>query len=179
MKLLGCDVLITSNAVGGMNSEYNIGDIVIVNDHINLIGGNPLIGPNDQSFGERFVDMSEVYDKEVIDYIINQKFDFKIHQGVLACLSGPTYETPAEYRWLKTIGSDIVGMSTVPEIIVAKHMNMRCFSMSVITDLGVTGNITKVSHDIVKIEAEKASEKMTFILKNVIKKYNEIKNPLN
>lgn len=173
LKLLGIHTLITSNATGGMNERYEIGDIMIVNDHINLMGDSPLIGPNDEKFGTRFPDMSKSYNREIIDYALKHALneDIKVHEGVLAALAGPTYETPAEYRFLRIIGADAVGMSTIPEVIVATHMGLKCFSMSLITDLGIPGKIVEVTHEEVQRQAEKAAPKMVSIVKKIVSKF--------
>lgn len=170
MKLLGVETLITSNAVGGLNEKYEVGDIMVVNDHINLMGNNPLIGPNDNKFGTRFPDMSNVYNKEMIKLAKKIAYDqnINIHEGVLTALSGPTYETPAEYRWLRKIGADCTGMSTIPEIIVAHHSGIKCFSLSLITNTGIPGKITKNTHEEVQNEALKASDNISFIIKTLI-----------
>jgi purine-nucleoside phosphorylase len=172
-KLLGASILITSNAVGGMKEIYEIGDIMIVNDHINLMGTNPLVGRNDERFGPRFPDMSKVYNREMINYAkrVSLNEDIKVYEGVLTALSGPTYETKAEYKWLHTIGADAVGMSTIPEVIVANHMGMKCFSLSLITDLGVMGRIVEISHEEVQREAGKAAPKMEFIVSKVVENF--------
>ena len=147
MKMLGIKKLFLSNASGGVNPEFEIGEIMIVNDHINLFPSNPLIGPNIDQLGNRFPDMSQTYDPKMINLaeeIANEK-KIKISQGVYAGLTGPTLETPAEYKYLRTIGADTVGMSTIPEVIVARHMDIPCFAISIITDLGVEGKIEKVT----------------------------------
>lgn len=173
MKLLGIETLITSNAVGGVNEVYEIGDIMIVTDHINLLGTNPLIGPNDDEFGTRFPDMSNVYDKDMILFAnkIALNNSIAVHRGVLTALSGPTYETPAEYRMVRLLGADAVGMSTIPEVIVAKHCGLKCFSLSLVTDLGVPGKIVEITHDDVQRAAKVASKNLTFIIKEVVKNY--------
>ena len=173
LKLLGASTLITSNAVGGMKEIYEIGDIMIVNDHINLMGTNPLIGPNDDTFGPRFPDMSKVYNRDMIDYAkkVSLNEGIKVYEGVLTALPGPTYETKAEYKWLHTIGADAVGMSTIPEVIVANHTGMKCFSLSLITDLGVMGKIVEISHEEVQKEAAKAAPKMEFIVSKVVENF--------
>lgn len=173
MKLLGIQRLITSNATGGMNHIYEIGDIMIVNDHINLMGDNPLRGENDDEFGTRFPDMSKAYDREMIDYAKKEALyeGIKVHEGVLTALSGPTYETPAEYKWLRTIGADCVGMSTIPEVIVANHCGIKCFSMSLVTDLGIIGKIVEITHEDVQREAALAAPKMVSIVKKVVSKF--------
>jgi purine-nucleoside phosphorylase len=170
MKFLGVHTLLVSNASGGMNPDYSIGDLMILNDHINLFPDNPLIGKNYKELGPRFPDMSKTYDKELIKKAIeiaSQK-GIKVQQGVYAGLTGPCFETPAEYKYIRTIGADAVGMSTVPEVIVARHGEMRCFAMSIITDLGVEGKIVEVTHQDVIDVAAKAEVKMTLIMKELI-----------
>src|SRR6185436_4725099 len=138
MKLLGIKKLILSNASGGMNSKFKVGDLMIIDDHINLMGVNPLIGKNIDELGPRFPDMSEPYSKTMIKQAkeIAERNNFRCHVGVYAAVTGPTYETRAEYKYIHTIGADAVGMSTVPEAIVARHMNLPCFAISIITDMG-------------------------------------------
>ncbi len=169
MKLLGINQLIVSNASGGVNPEYEIGDLMVIKDHINLIP-NPLIGENINHLGPRFPDMSEPYCKKMIKLIdsISLKNNIKIHKGVYVGVTGPTLETPAEYFYFRNIGGDTVGMSTVPEVIVARHMNIPCFAISVITDLGVPGKIKKVTHEDVQEVAEVAEPKLSLLIKNLI-----------
>lgn len=173
MKLLGIHTLITSNATGGMKEDMEIGDIMFVNDQINLMGDNPLLGPNDDKLGPRFLDVSKIYDKGMISHAKRFAFnnDIKVHEGVLTAISGPTYETPSEYKWLRIIGSDAVGMSTIPEMLVAKHMGLKCFAMSLITDLGIIGKIVEISHDEVIEEAGKAEPKMISIVEDLVKTF--------
>lgn len=170
MKYLGIARLFVSNASGGVNPEFEIGDLMVLTDHINLFPGNPLIGPNDKRFGPRFPDMSEAYDKSLI--ALSEKVassqSVKIVKGVYAGLSGPTFETPAEYKYVRAIGGDAVGMSTVPEVIVARHMGIPCFAMSVITDLGVPGKIVEVTHEEVQQVASVAEKKMTKIIAQMV-----------
>lgn len=137
MKAMGAETLVVTSAVGGMNPQYQLADIVILEDHINLLPDNPLRGINDDSLGPRFPDMSEPYSRHLIDLARNTALDLSIsaHTGVLAAVSGPNLETRAEYRMLRLIGADIVGMSTVPEIIVAKHAGMKTLGFSVVTDM--------------------------------------------
>ncbi len=159
MKLLGVEKLLVSNASGGVNPDFEVGDIMIISDHINMMPVHPLRGTNEERFGPRFVDMHEPYSWDLINLmksIANEK-GIQVQEGVYLALQGPTFETPAEYRMVKLVGADTVGMSTVPEVIVAKHMGMACFGLSVITDLGVEGKIEEVSHEAVQ-EAAKASE---------------------
>src|SRR5882724_11826709 len=137
MKALGCEVLIVSNACGGMNPQYDKGDIMVIEDHINLMGDNPLIGKNDDRLGIRFPDMCHPYDPELIQLAMRVALEEKIacHKGVFVAVPGPNLETRAEYRFLKQIGADVVGMSTVPEVIVGVHASMRVMGLSVITDM--------------------------------------------
>lgn len=171
MKALGINDLVVSNASGGVNPDYEIGDLMILNDHINLFPTNPLIGTNYPELGPRFPDMSDVYDRELIAKAkaIAANQDIKVQEGVYAGLSGPCLETPAEYHYIRVIGGDTVGMSTVPEVIVGRHGGMRCFAISIITDLGVPGRIVKVTHQDVIDVAAKAEPKMTLIMKELVK----------
>lgn len=171
MKYLGIKKLIVSNASGGVNPGFEIGDLMILTDHINLFPTNPLIGKNEKELGVRFPDMSEAYDKYTIEQALKiaAKNNIKIQTGVYAGLSGPCLETPAEYLYARNIGSDAVGMSTVPEVIAARHMGIPCFAISIITDLGVKGKIVKVTHEDVQNVAEKSEPKMTLIIKELIK----------
>jgi len=170
MKALGVDVLVLSNASGGMNPTYNVGDIVIITDHINFFPDNPLRGKNEDSLGERFPDMSEVYTKDLITLAeqsaVENGIDCK--KGVYVGVSGPTFETPAEYRMFRNMGGDCVGMSTVPEAIVARHSGMRCIAFSVITDLGIAGMVTKVSHHEILKAANEAEPKLRQIVKGLV-----------
>ncbi|MFK5958738.1 MAG: purine-nucleoside phosphorylase [Lutibacter sp.] len=161
MKYLGVDNLIVSNASGGVNPAFKVGDIMLITDHINFIPDHPLRGKNEDRFGPRFVDMHEAYSKKMIAKMeqIAEKMNIPIQKGVYLALQGPTFETPAEYRMVKIVGADAVGMSTVPEVIVAKHMGMTCFGISVITDLGVEGIVEEVSHEEVQ-KVAKISEKI-------------------
>lgn len=170
MKFLGVKNLIVSNASGGVNPDYEIGDLMILNDHINLIP-NPLIGQNKNALGPRFPDMSEPYCPKLIAIAeqIAAKNNIKLQQGVYVGVTGPTLETPAEYFYFRKIGGDTVGMSTVPEVVVARHMDIPCFAISVITDLGVPGKIKKVTHEDVQAVAEDAEPKLTLIIKKLIK----------
>lgn len=172
MKALGVNTLCVSNASGGMNPAFEVGELMLIKDHINLFPTNPLIGVNYNELGPRFVDMSETYKKDYINLakIIANKNNIKISEGVYAGLTGPCFETPAEYRYLFLLGADAVGMSTVPEVIVAKHAGMSVFGISIITDLGIDGKVQKVSHDEVKYIAKMQEPKMTIILKELIKK---------
>lgn len=170
MKALGIKVLFVSNASGGLNADFEIGDIMFITDHINLMGGNPLIGKNDNRLGPRFPDMSEVYDHQLLQQAsqIASEAGIPFKTGVYAAVTGPTFETRAEYRYIRTIGADAVGMSTVPEVIVARHAAIPVFAVSVISDLGVEGKIVEVSHQIVIDAASKAEPKMTHIIRSLL-----------
>ena len=171
MKLLGIKNLIVSNASGGVNPDYEVGDLMILDDHICLIP-NPLIGVNMDELGPRFPDMSESYDKNLIKLAedIAAENNLPVQKGVYIALTGPTLETPSEYKHMRIIGGDTVGMSTAPEVIVARHMNIPCFAMSVITDLGVPGKIQKVTHEEIQKVSEIAEPKLTLIIKELILK---------
>jgi len=170
MKFLGIEKLFISNAAGGLNPDYEISDLMIINDHINLLPENPLTGKNDDQVGLRFPDMSEPYDQVLIDQAmeIASKFDIKVRQGVYVSVPGPSLETKAEYKYLRVIGADAVGMSTVPENIVARHMQLPCFAISVITDLGVPGKFEEVTIEEVIAAAAKAEPGLTAIIKELI-----------
>jgi purine-nucleoside phosphorylase len=169
MKFLGIKYLFVSNASGGMNPDFEIGDIMIQNDHINLLP-NPLIGKHYPEFGDRFPDMSETYNKELIRRAVKIAADnnIKVQQGCYVGVTGPTLETLKEYEYFRNIGGDAVGMSTVPEVIVAHQMEIPCFAVSIITDLGIAGKITKVSVKDVQEAAAKSAPKMTFIMEKLI-----------
>ncbi len=170
MKLLGIAKLFVSNASGGVNPDFEVGEIMIINDHINFFPGNPLIGKNLDELGPRFPDMSDPYDTDLIDraVAIAAKNNIKVSQGVYLGLTGPTLETPAEYKFVRVVGADAVGMSTVPEVIVARHMEIPTFAISIITDLGVPGKIKKVSVQDVIAVASRQEPKMTLIMKELI-----------
>ncbi|MFO7620303.1 MAG: purine-nucleoside phosphorylase [Bacteroidales bacterium] len=169
MKYLGIKYLFLSNASGGLNPAYQVGDIMIVTDHINLLP-NPLMGPNDDRIGPRFPDMGEVYDRKLIGraLMIAEKNGIRVHRGVYLSTCGPTFETPAEYRYFRIIGADAVGMSTTTEVIVARHMNLPCFAVSIITDLGIEGKIEYTTHESVQKEAAKTEARMTAIMTELI-----------
>ncbi len=169
MKELGIRALFLSNAAGGVNPSFRIGDIMIINDHICLVA-NPLIGPNDDRIGPRFPDMSVPYDPRLIEKAekIAADMGIPVTKGVYLSTTGPTFETPAEYRFFRIIGADAVGMSTVPEVITARHMNIPVFAVSIITDLGVEGKIEFTTHESVQQAAEHSEEKMTRIMKELI-----------
>lgn len=170
LKFLGIKYLFVSNASGGMNPDFEVGDLMIINDHINLFGTNPLIGKNIDELGPRFPDMSEAYNKKLIEMALSAAKDLGItvKQGVYAGVSGPTFETPSEYKYIRAVGADAVGMSTVPEIIVARHMDLTCFAISIITDSGVPGQIIEITHTDVQEIAGKAEPKMAAIIKKML-----------
>lgn len=170
MKFMGIQLLILSNASGGVNPGFEVGDIMIVEDHINLMKDNPLIGKNEQGIGVRFPDMSVAYDQELIQKALRiaDRHGIKLQRGVYAAVSGPTFETPAEYKYIRAIGADAVGMSTVPEVIAARHMGLTCFAVSVISDLGVAGKIVEISHKHVIDAASSAEPQMTRVIRELI-----------
>lgn len=169
MKFLGIKCLFLSNAAGGLNPNFRIGDIMIITDHINLLP-NPLIGKNDDRIGPRFPDMSETYDKYLIKkaLLIAEDHKIKVRTGVYLSTTGPTFETPSEYKFFRIAGADAVGMSTTPEVIIARHMGLPCFAVSIITDLGVEGKIEYTTHESVKTAAERTEESMTVIMTDMI-----------
>lgn len=171
MKMLGVNTLLVSNACGGMNPFYRRGDIMLIADHINLLGDNPLIGRNADEFGPRFPDMSEAYSKELIALAERIALENKIHvhKGVFVAVPGPNLETRAEYRFLRGIGADAVGMSTVPECIVANHMGMKVLGISIITDECFPDALKPVSLEEVIAAANEAEPKMSLIMKEVVK----------
>lgn len=170
MKFLGIERLFVSNASGGVNPDFEIGEIMILNDHIDLFPAHPLIGKNIDELGPRFPDMMHPYDPGMIKLAqdIASEKGIKVSTGVYAGLTGPTLETPAEYHYVRVIGADAVGMSTVPEVIVARHMSIPCFAISIITDLGVAGKIQETSVEDVIAVANKQEPKMTMIMKELI-----------
>jgi purine-nucleoside phosphorylase len=171
MKALGVDTLIVSNAAGGTNPTFRIGDLMLITDHINLFPEHPLRGPNDERLGVRFLDMSAAYDKQLVALAekIGSTMELPIRKGVYTGLQGPTFETPAEYKWLHSNGGDAVGMSTVPEVIVARHAGIRVFAISVITDLGVTDVPITISHEEVLEAANLAAPKMAALVEALVK----------
>ena len=169
MRELGIRTLFVSNAAGGMNPDFAVGDIMFIRDHINLFPEHPLRGKNFPT-GPRFPDMSEAYDRGLLSkaHAIAGRHGIKVQEGVYVGVSGPTYETPAEYRFYHLMGGDAVGMSTVPEVIVARHSNIRDFGVSIITDLGVEGSIVKVSHEEVQQAANAAQPLLATIMRDLI-----------
>lgn len=171
MKVLGIENLLVSNASGGVHPDFEIGDLMIITDHLNLFPEHPLRGKNFAELGPRFPDMSNAYSKELIAKAkdIAAKNNIKVVEGVYVGTTGPTFETPAEYKYFRTIGGDAVGMSTVPEVIVANHSGMKVFGMSIITDLGVPGKIVEVTHEEVQEIGNKVQPLMTLIMKELVK----------
>ncbi len=172
MKKLGVETLLVSNACGGMNPLYRRGDVMVMVDHINLLGDNPLIGKNEDEFGPRFPDMSEPYDLKLIELAeqVALENQIKIQKGVYVAVPGPNLETKAEYRFLRTIGADVVGMSTIPENIVANHMGMKVLGLSIVTDECFPESLKKVDVQEIIEAAMGAEPKMTLIMKEVISK---------
>lgn len=170
MKYLGIQLLIVSNASGGVNPTFKVGDVMIIKDHINMIPDHPLRGHNDERFGPRFVNMSEPYKKSIIAKAkeIALSLNIEVKEGIYLALQGPTFETLAEYKYVKNVGADCVGMSTVPEVIVARHMDLDCFGISVITDMGNEEEIEAVNHEEVLEAAKKAEPHVRNLIKNII-----------
>ena len=170
LKLLGIERLFISNAAGGVNLDFQVADLMIIEDHIDLTKENPLTGPNLDEFGGRFPDMSEPYDRAMIDQAlaIAKENDIRCHEGVYVGVSGPNLETRAEYRFIRTIGADAVGMSTVPEVIVARHMELPVFAISAITDLCDPDHLEKVEIQKILAAAFKAEKGMTVIIRELI-----------
>ena len=176
LKYLGIKLLVLSNASGGVNPDFRVSDIMFITDHINLLP-NPLIGKNDDRIGTRFPELSEAYNKNVLAMAdkIAHELKIQVQHGVYVGDTGPTYETPAEYNYYRIIGGDCVGMSTVPEVIVARHCGLPVFAMSIITDLGGKDIAVQVTHEEVINAANVAEPKMTAILKELLKRMDEIK----
>lgn len=170
MKALGAELLIVSNACGGMNPQYAQGDIMVIEDHVNLMSGNPLIGVNDDNLGPRFPDMCAPYDPELIDraLAIARRENFAAHKGVYVAVTGPNLETRAEYRFLRTIGADVVGMSTVPEVLVAVHASMRVLGLSIVTDLCLPDALKPANIQEIIATANEAEPKLRKIVLGVL-----------
>lgn len=170
MKQLGVEILVVSNASGGVNENYKVGDIVVIHDHINMMPEHPLRGKNDERFGPRFVNMAEPYSRKLIAKAkdIAANLDITVKDGIYLGLQGPTFETLAEYRMVKILGADCVGMSTVPEVIVARHMGMDVFGVSVITDIGHEDSIAEVNHEEVLQAAAKAEPNVRKLIVELI-----------
>ena len=173
MKFLGVEKLVVSNASGGVNPSYKVGSVVMITDHINMTPEHPLRGKNDERFGPRFVNMSEPYSRKMIAKAteLAKELNIEVHEGIYLGLQGPTFETLAEYKMVKILGADCVGMSTVPEVIVACHMDLETFGISVITDMGNEESIGTISHDEVLEAAKEAEPKVRSLIKELILKY--------
>ena len=173
MKELGAGLLFVSNACGGMNPQYRQGDIMVIEDHINLMGVNPLVGINDDRLGPRFPDLCEPYDHALIDTALEiaRKENFAAHKGVYVAVLGPNLETRAEYRFLRAIGADVVGMSTVPEVLVAVHCGMKVLGLSIITDMALPDALKPAAIDEIIATANGAEPKLTKIVRGVLQKF--------
>ena len=170
MRALGAGLLIVSNACGGMNPQHRRGDIVVIEDHINLMGDNPLIGPNDDALGPRFPDMCRPYDAELMEraLAVARRADVPAHRGVYVAVTGPNLETRAEYRFLRAMGADVVGMSTVPEVIVAVHAGMRVLGLSIVTDVCLPDALQPVNIEDILATAAEAEPKLRAIVLGVL-----------
>lgn len=171
MKAIGVKALIVTNACGGMNKEFAPGDLMLIEDHINFTGANPLIGPNLDEFGPRFPDMSQAYNRELINLAeeVAKKIDIKVQKGVYVAISGPNYMSPAELKMLARIGADAVGMSTVPETIVANHAGMKVLGISLVTDMAIGEELEPLTHEQVVAVAEKSKYKFMDLVQNILK----------
>lgn len=171
MKLMGVKKLFVSNASGGLNPSFNTSDLMVITDHINLLPTNPLIGKNLDELGPRFPDMSDAYDEEMVRQamVIAEDAGFELKEGVYASVQGPMLETPAEYKYISIIGADAVGMSTIPEVIAARHMGMPVFAVSVITDMGTPDRIKKVILADILEAAAIAEPRMTKLIKELVR----------
>ena len=170
MKAIGVELLLVTNACGGLNPNLYPGALVVINDHINMTGNNPLIGPNYPELGPRFPDMSDAYDKELIGLVhrVGKKIGVETHEGVYVSISGPTYSSKAESKMFQFIGADTIGMSTVPEVIVAKHSGMRVIGISCVTDMAIFEGTETISHEQVMAVADKTRPKFINLVKSVI-----------
>lgn len=175
---LGIDILVLTNAAGGINLTYSPGDLVILTDHINFTGQNPLIGPNDESMGPRFPDMGQAYNRELVQILhtTSKELNIKTQKGVYVGVLGPTYETPAEIKMFRILGGDVVGMSTVPETIVANHIGLKVCGISCVTNMGA-GVISDqtLKHEDIKDEALKIMDNFTNLLNHAIEKFKQVK----
>ena len=179
MRALGIELLIVSNASGGLNPRFAVGDVVVIEDHINLMHRNPLVGTNDDELGPRFPDMSAPYDRALAEraLTIARRENFAAHQGVYVGLTGPNYETRAEYRFLRRIGADLVGMSTVPEVIVAAHAGMRVLALSVVTNACRPDSLTPTDGHGVLAAACSAEPKVTKIVLGIVAEFAAASRP--
>src|SRR4051812_27154527 len=172
MKALGCEVLLVSNACGGMNPNFGKGDLMVIEDHINLLGDNPLIGKNDDRLGPRFPDMCWPYDRQLLALARQMALEEKIvcHQGVFVAVPGPNLETRAEYRFLRAIGADVVGMSTVPEVLVAIHAGMQVLGLSIITDMCLPDALEPATVERIIAVANRAEPQLTTLVRGVLER---------
>jgi purine-nucleoside phosphorylase len=170
MKAAGAELLVVSNASGGMNPHYRCGDIIVIEDHINLMGDNPLIGVNDDRLGPRFPDMSQPYDQKLIERALEvaRRENIVAHKGIFVAVAGPNLETRAEYRFLRTVGADIVGMSTVPEVIVAIHAGLRVLGLSIVTDMCLPDALQPANIEHIIGVANEAQPRLTKLVTNVL-----------
>lgn len=169
MKLLGVETLLLSNAAGSVNPTYKVGDLMMINDHISFFTMNPLLGPNEEELGTRFPDMSEPYSKDLLDKArtIGRKLGYDLKEGVYTAVTGPTFETRAEYKLILAVGGDVVGMSTVQENIVAVHAGMKVFAISVVTDIGIREDENVITHEEVLAAAKEAEPKLTALFREL------------
>jgi len=174
LKRRGAGALILTNAAGGINLSLKPGQLVLISDHINLMGANPLIGPNDDAEGPRFPDMTDAYDGELRRIATEEaaRTGIELHEGVYAAMLGPSYETPAEIRFLRTIGADLVGMSTVPEVIAARHMNLSVLAISCVTNMAAGISSGKINHDEVLETGERVRTKFLTLLRAILPRIN-------
>ena len=170
LQAIGVKSLIISNICGGLDPNYSVGDLMIIEDHINLLPGSPIIGDNKEDFGPRFTDMYEAYNTDYIHQLINEgnQKGYPIHKGVYVCVSGPQLETPAEYKYLRTIGADVVGMSTVPEVIAARQLGIKVAGISIITDLGIAGKVEPINIPKIIQTANEAQPKLVHLTKHLV-----------
>ncbi len=173
LRALGIEVAVFSNASGGLNPQFRTGDIMIIEDHINLMGINPLIGPNDESLGPRFPDMIEPYDRRLIESLeaLSLEMGLRTHRGVYAAMTGPNLETRAEYRMLRTLGADVIGMSTVPEVLVAVHSGLRSVGLSCVTDMCLPDALKPVDIDAIIRVAGEAEPRLTQLVERLLERY--------
>ncbi len=172
MKEMGCELLIVSNACGGLNPQFRKGDLMVIEDHVNLLGVNPLIGPNDDRLGPRFPDMIEPYDRKLQDQALQVALEANIraHRGVYVAVPGPNLETRAEYRFLRTIGADVVGMSTIPEVLVAVHAGLKVLGFSIVTDMCLPDALEPVNVEQIIAVANAAEPRLGAIVRGVLER---------
>ncbi|MFA5034050.1 MAG: purine-nucleoside phosphorylase [bacterium] len=176
LKALGCKIMVVSNAAGGINPLFNRGDVMLISDHINFFPEHPLRGKNDDSIGPRFPDMLNIYDRDLLALAEKVALEQRIpvRKGVYLGLQGPCFETPAEYRMIKILGADAVGMSTVPEVIVARHCGLKVIGMSIITDMGLPDILEPVSAAVVIKAANEAEPKLAKLVEAIVSKLNKL-----